>query len=121
MEYTGEHMLQCTVFIPELIPPLFVSGEVRRNIFLLVKESLHNIVKHANATEVHIDFRIGNYLCVTVCDNGAGIKASESGKRDEGNGLRNMRKRVESMRGKFVVLNRDGLTIKAEVPLDLSK
>src|SRR5204863_3865207 len=37
--------------LPEVIPARAVSGIMRRNIFLVVKESLNNISKHAGATE----------------------------------------------------------------------
>jgi signal transduction histidine kinase len=32
-----------------------INGNVRRNLFLSVKESLHNIVKHAQASQVKIE------------------------------------------------------------------
>ena len=54
MEYCEDNNLVCSIQVPEKIPPLAVSGEIRRNIFLTVKEILHNVVKHANAKNVDI-------------------------------------------------------------------
>src|SRR5690606_26472180 len=53
-EYFDSTHIQCSVRTPANIPDIDMSGEKRRNIFLAVKESLTNIIKHAQATEVAI-------------------------------------------------------------------
>src|SRR5258706_2161522 len=50
VEYLANHNIQCKAHTPLHLPGSFIPGEVRRNIFLAVKECLHNIVKHANAS-----------------------------------------------------------------------
>ena len=62
VEYCEENNLQCETHLPENIPSVIVSGEIRRNIFLTVKESLHNSVKHAAANKIRIDFNIDKNL-----------------------------------------------------------
>src|SRR6185503_4982730 len=54
VEYLSQNGIECSVHIPEYIPEHSVSGEFRRNIYLSVKEALHNIVKHAQAKHVSI-------------------------------------------------------------------
>ena len=65
-EYCEESGLQCEIIQPDNIPVIFVSGETRRHVFLTIKESLHNIVKHAGASEVKMDFHINSGLNVHI-------------------------------------------------------
>ena len=115
-EYCGENGLECETSLPENISKQFVSGEIRRNVFLTVKESLHNIVKHAKATQVKIDFETGRGLTVIISDNGKGM-AIPNEQESEGNGLRNMQKRIASINGSFRIVNANGITITVKVPL----
>ena len=51
-----------------------VSASFRRDLYLLVKEALNNVFKHAQATEVHLGITVGNErLAITVEDDGRGI------------------------------------------------
>src|SRR5690606_15247219 len=45
-EYLDSHGLAFNIHIQENIPAVKISGEKRRNVFLVVKEALHNVVKH---------------------------------------------------------------------------
>jgi signal transduction histidine kinase len=114
VEYCEQNNLECEVDIPETIPPHFVSGEIRRNLFLTVKESLHNIVKHADAKKVKIIFFVGEIFFVSINDNGKGVTVNSNG---EGNGLKNMKKRIESIGGNFEILNEKGTIVNITVPL----
>jgi|GEM_PF-5411363 len=77
-----------------------VSSARRRALFLAFKEALHNIVKHAHATQVSLQFEPqGRQLCVRLCDNGCGFDPATTG--DRGNGLMNMQRRMEEVGGKF--------------------
>ena len=78
---------------PATIPDLLVNGELRRNIFLCVKEALNNIMKHAKATEASLTFSIyDNKLIVEIKDNGIGINNAQNNKF--GNGLSTMKERL---------------------------
>jgi signal transduction histidine kinase len=99
---------------PEQIPPITVLGKNRRSIFLLVKESLNNIVKHANATNVDVNISIDEKLNILIRDNGIGFTESKIVK---GNGLNNMHRRVQALRGEMVILNGEGTTIKFKIPI----
>ena len=116
-EYCEENNIACQDDFPEAIPSQFVSGEVRRNIFLTVKESLHNIVKHATATQVQLIVRLNKELTVIIQDNGTGFSPGNVDQHTGGNGLRNMQRRIESIGGRFILLNEEGVTIKMEVPI----
>jgi len=116
-EYCEENQLHCLTEFPEDIPTIFVSGEARRNIFLTIKESLHNIVKHSAATEVELKVSVEQQLTVMIKDNGQGFNLAHVEKPSSGNGLKNMKRRIESIGGEFNVLNGKGVTVFLKVPL----
>ncbi len=92
-----------------------ISGEKRRNIFLVIKEALHNIVKHSNADIVNIRFDMnGNQLTIRVADNGRGLPDEV---RLNANGLKSMRSRIESMGGKITFTNNKGLIVEVLIHL----
>lgn len=73
-----------------------ISGMTRRNIFLIYKESLHNIVKHAQASFAQITLSYeNNSFKFNVADNGKGLPAASDLKR--GRGLYSMRKRAKEI------------------------
>jgi two-component sensor histidine kinase len=115
VEYCEDNNLECNITLPEDLPVKAVSGEIRRNVFLTVKESLHNIVKHASASVVSINAQVGESLSIRISDNGKGF--SGNGKSSGGNGLRNMQKRLSSVGGEITVENSNGVTISMQVPL----
>ncbi len=87
------------VTIPDHIPDFTISGEYRRTLFLAFKEALNNILKHAGANKVVVDFSISEgVLLISVKDNGKGFDPQlllES----TGNGLLNMQARMRDIQG----------------------
>ena len=78
----------------------------RRNLFLVYKEILHNIVSHALATEVKIRLNHNDHqFSLIVVDNGVGFNPENEFK---GNGLRNYRYRANEMKGEIVIQSRPG-------------
>jgi signal transduction histidine kinase len=104
-----------TISMCEQIPDIKIAGETRRHIYLAVKEALHNIIKHSGADKVNLIFTCSDKLIIKVSDNGKGMNTSDSS--NSGNGLKNMKKRMEEIDGKFSVENKDGLTLIFEIPL----
>lgn len=102
---------------PAGLHALPVPGAQRRALFLAFKEALHNIVKHAVATQVDFHFEIGNrQLHVRLHDNGHGFDPAATG--DRGNGLMNMRRRMEDAEGQFYIHSGDaGTTVHFILPL----
>jgi signal transduction histidine kinase len=116
LEYFESTPVTCKVQVPDHIPPTVMSGEKRRNIFLSVKESLNNILKHAQATEVTINMSLQDKtFVIKVSDNGVGIDTEKL--RRFGNGLSNMKRRMESINGDFNVENSNGSVITFTSPL----
>ena len=117
VEYLSQNGITCIVKAPEHFPTTFVSGEFRRNIYLTVKEALHNIVKHAQASAVTIKVDISSKLKIEIQDNGTGFDKTRI--RSFSNGLSSMESRISSINGEFEILNGLGTTIKIVVPLNL--
>ena len=103
---------QLTITIPEKIPDLEIDGESRRNIFLTVKEAVHNIIKHSGANKVNINIVCDEQLIISVSDNGRGIGVEEN----TGNGLKNMKHRIQQLSGNFFIQNSEGVTLTFEIP-----
>lgn len=100
---------------------LSLDADVRRQVFLLFKEYVNNIVRHAKATEVEIDFALtDHHLTLRVWDNGRGFAetAPQPG-QNGGNGLLSMRRRATELGGRLEVIsgNGDGTTVNLEAPL----
>jgi signal transduction histidine kinase len=73
--------------------------EIRQHLYLIFKEALHNVVKHAQATQVAVRFsRAAGRIELLVHDNG---RSDAAAGRPGGNGLRNMRTRAETLGGQL--------------------
>ena len=77
--------LEFTFESPENIPVLTLGWKDCRDIYLLVKESVNNAIKHASAKRITVIFKITHLLHITVKDDGKGF--DESKIRKEGNEL----------------------------------
>jgi signal transduction histidine kinase len=119
VEYLAQNGINCHVDEPENIPQIDLSGEFRRNIYLTAKEALHNIVKHAQASEVWIQIEIDRALTLKIKDNGIGIDNSTP--NSFGNGLTNMKNRIEELRGRFEIKSKNGTAIIIKAPLSIVK
>jgi signal transduction histidine kinase len=89
----------------EHLTPL--SFMTKRNVFLAFKEAINNIVKHAEATHVHVEWARTEKDCqLTIADNGKGFDTHEVAKK--GNGLHNFDARMREIGGISVINSRIG-------------
>jgi signal transduction histidine kinase len=112
--YTQEYLentgINCNFNNENDLPNLVVSGQIRRNVFLVIKETLNNILKHSKATKVTFTFsKVADGLLLNIQDNGIGIDLDH--KRRFGNGLNNMKKRMEEMKIDFSIENKNGTLV----------
>lgn len=101
--------------VPDVIPERIITGEQRRNMYLVVKEAVHNAIKHSGASLITISFEFGENFVATVHDNGKGIDLEAL--RRFGNGLNNMKQRMTTIHGDFEITHDNGTTVKASIPL----
>lgn len=106
IEFFENTPITCRVNIPPDFPEGELTGEKRRNIFLSVKETLTNALKHSRADLITIDFIINHELCIRITDNGIGIDMKNL--RQFGNGLKNISRRMESIGGSYRIFNSNG-------------
>jgi signal transduction histidine kinase/uncharacterized protein YdeI (BOF family) len=100
------------------LPDRAVSSVHRHEFFLAFKEALTNVARHSGATEVRLGVRlIGNRLRLSIADNGRGLAAAAAGR--DGDGLVNMRGRLEKMGGRFAIASQPGrgTTVRFYMPL----
>lgn len=101
-QYLRTAGIGCRLRVPDEFPASHLSSIERRAIFLAVKEALHNVVQHAQATEVRIRMASANgRLTIDVEDDGRGISSDVlAGRLPPGHdGLANMRSRLQGIGG----------------------
>lgn len=87
-----------------------INAEKRQHVYLICKEAINNIFKHADATKVEISF-IGknNKIDVQITDNGNGLPVKQ--KNGLGNGLRNIEQRAKKLDADLKMKQENGLSI----------
>jgi ligand-binding sensor domain-containing protein/signal transduction histidine kinase len=117
----------CHFDIPAHLPHVALSTNARHNLFLAVKEALNNILKHACATQVTIKLSAAvDRSELTITDNGCGFcavaaPAVDSPTRRVGNGLGNMRYRLDQIGGRCDVQSQPGQGTIVHFILPLTK
>jgi signal transduction histidine kinase len=115
LEYFEGTPINCMVNTPDNIEHKELTGAKRRNIFLCVKETLNNALKHSKASEVKIEFFIDGFLIIRISDNGIGIDLKNI--RQFANGLKNISRRMESIAGSFEIDSNKGTITILTLPL----
>ena len=114
-DYLEDYDIEVKYEVLGTVENIPLTGERRRNIFLVLKEALHNIIKHAKCSIVNVRFEIAHEnLKVFIIDNGVGLDET---KTKLGNGLNNMKKRIEDINGGFSVETKNGTNILCVIPL----
>jgi ligand-binding sensor domain-containing protein/signal transduction histidine kinase len=91
--------------------------EARREVFLIFKEALHNVLRHAGATEVAIAIAIARGgLRLVVGDNGGGFDP-DSPPTGQGQGLLSMRRRATGLGGRLTIASTPGSGTRLELHL----
>lgn len=109
-DYLGSIGLRCRLDVPLHLPHWPITAEMRHNVFLALKEALHNIVKHSGASEVTVTLATDhNGFQLVARDNGKGFApAAVSTRPGRGNGLKNMQQRLEKIGGRWEVHSAPG-------------
>jgi signal transduction histidine kinase len=116
MNFLDNTNINCFFQQPDKIPERQVAGNNRRAIFLIVKEALNNIVKHAQASEVNIWLKVNERLEITIQDNGKGLEKPADNVSH--NGLQNMRHRASLLHGTIEFLNHEGTNVIFSIPVE---
>lgn len=95
---------------------LLIPGNVRKNIFLVFKEAVNNIIKYSEASVCSVEIVIRHRKFILhIADDGKGF--TEQGK-EKGYGIQNMQNRAEELKGTLVLSSSpgEGVTIELAIP-----
>jgi signal transduction histidine kinase len=107
------------VKLPPALPHCSIPAETRHQFFLAFREALNNAVKHAEASEIQLEVLAEpSELQIKIADNGVGFDPNKTQVR--GNGLSNMRKRLEGIGGRFAIASSpgNGTTVNMTISLN---
>lgn len=104
--YTGNFLKKTKIMVysecEDIIAETALSTEMRRNLFLCLKEAVNNVYKHSQANTVKLSFsQEENNFFMKITDNGNGISDGQK----EGNGLRNMKRRMNELSGECSIIS----------------
>jgi len=104
---------------PSNYPEMFVSGRTRRNIFMVIKEIINNAIKYAGTKKIDIEIELDDNLRIIISDNGTGMpeKFTHQTIKGGGNGVNNIRKRVDMLNASIMFKNEKGLSVVFDMPL----
>lgn len=116
-DFSARHGIDCELLANE--EQLMLDDAHSTAIFRIIQESLTNVVRHAKATEVQIEFhRSSDTLKFSINDNGQGIEETDM-RKSRSFGLVGMRERVKAMHGQFELSSvlGEGTNLKICIPL----
>ncbi len=131
-DYLQSAEIRCRLLVPPNLPHVPLTADIRHNLFMALKETLNNIVKHAKASEVRIQIEVEpQKFTITINDNGKGLRLNPKSNSDanggagnttEGSskdGLINMRKRLENINGQLRLQSgaNQGTQVEMIIPL----
>ena len=102
---------------PELDRHVEMGADLRREVFLLFKEAVNNVLRHSTCTRAEIEVNFdGHDVCLRVSDNGKGFDTTGD---SDGHGLVSIRQRARNLAGTLEVTSApgNGTTIALRAPL----
>ncbi|MFC5875885.1 sensor histidine kinase [Chryseobacterium arachidis] len=97
--------IQLNIEEENVVSETIITTDQRRNLFLCLKEALNNAYKHSQSNQLKLSFiQKEKEFVMKISDNGIGI----NNKNSEGNGLRNMKRRMQEQNGHCEVTTENG-------------
>jgi len=91
--------IEFSFHVPKLESELRLDVGLRRQIFLIFKESLNNLIQHSGCCHATLEVRIeGASLTLQISDDGSGFDCAQP---QEGNGVRNLHRRAHMLGADF--------------------
>lgn len=107
--------VRCRLEIPMQLPRRVLSAELRHNLFLMAKEAFNNVAKHSHASAVTVQVSAtDSTMHLVIADNGRGFKINGTPAERHGNGLANLKRRMESLGGQLQVTSEPGKGVRLE-------
>ena len=102
---------------PDAETDIQLGANIRREVFLIFKESINNMVKHSGCVRADIEFTLAkDHLYLRLTDDGHGFDVSSD---SDGHGLMSMRERAKGLGAELEIISHvdAGTTITLQVPL----
>ena len=98
---SSQENIQFNFTISDAISDLKISALLGISIYRTIQEAVNNAIKYANASTINVAInQFENLIEISIIDNGKGFDLDNT---VSGNGLLNMRKRIEEIDGKFEI------------------
>jgi ligand-binding sensor domain-containing protein/signal transduction histidine kinase len=114
--------IEFTFHAPVSEKDMRLGADLRREVYLIFKECVNNLVKHSDCTRAELDFRIsGQWLVVWIADNGSGFVQADVTTNGGmgGHGLASMQRRAQALGGSLAIVSERGkgtrITLKVPV------
>lgn len=109
----GGCRFNCTIDVPRL------PNDMKLNVYRLLQEAVHNIIRHAGATEASLTITHDtNHIFIRLSDNGKGFDRDLMLQKTHGIGLRNIRARADMLGAKATLETapQKGTTFTFKIP-----
>lgn len=114
----AQSQLRCRLDVPELPTLVTIRSSARHNIIMAVKEAVHNVIKHARASEMRLRIEFKDLiLTIWIQDDGSGFDPSNAA---AGNGLANLNRRMQDIGGSLMVESERGTGTRIRLQLPFS-
>jgi signal transduction histidine kinase len=102
--------------LPEFIPAIELESQSRRDCYLIAKEIGHNVLKHAQASEVKLLIEVEkDQLIFSIKDNGIGF--DPAAQKSTGAGMENIRIRTKRLKAGLIIENYRGTRVRINIPM----
>ncbi|HSU31506.1 MAG TPA: two-component regulator propeller domain-containing protein [Bryobacteraceae bacterium] len=108
---------------PAMEQPISIAADVRREVYLIFKEAVNNVARHAGCTRADIVITLDDdYLSVYIEDDGRGFCKRQ---QEAGNGIPSMKQRAQRIRARIEFIGREGggtrVVLRAPLPKTLRR
>jgi ligand-binding sensor domain-containing protein/two-component sensor histidine kinase len=112
-------------YIPEITHDLHLGTDLRREVYLIFKETVNNLVKYSKASKAEINVKIeSSCFVLAVEDDGIGFNPAEkidSHTTYGGNGLLSMKRRAKALGGELIINSKIGRGTKVTLKIPLNR
>lgn len=118
VEYLESTTMKYNFNFPVQLPAYELSVEERRNIYLVIREALHNVVKHSGANHLSLELTMKEKgFIIKIKDDGCGFDTENLSLAS--NGVANMKKRMTNIGGSLMIHSK--FQSGTELFIDLSR
>ena len=113
----GQAQIRCRLHVEDLPRDVQLSSQTRHNITMAVKEAVHNVIKHAQASELTLRAAFADpWLSVSIQDDGCGFPPAGN---LPSNGLNNMKRRLQEIGGTCGIESQAGRGTTVQLRLEV--